>query len=301
MNSIKRIFKDPRLILTFILSRYCHWINDELYLRILYFLRTGKALYLNPPYSFNEKLQWLKLHDRRIEYTRMVDKATAKEYVANIIGEDYIIPTIGVWNKFEDIDFSVLPNSFVLKCTHDSGGLIVCKNKKELNIADTKSKIKKCLARNYFWGTREYPYKNIPPRILIEKYMEDENEELQDYKFMCFNGRVKCSFVCSERFSNDGLKVTFFDRDWIKMPFYRKYPNSKVTILKPHNYDKMVELAEKIAQEITNPFVRIDFYDIKEKIYFGEITFYPGSGMEIFYPAEWDRVLGNWIDCNKSI
>ncbi len=293
---IKRILKDPRLILTFILSRYCHWMNDELYLRLLYFLRVGKILHLNPPRTFNEKLQWLKLYDRHSEYTKMVDKAAAKEYVAGIIGKEYIIPTLGVWDEFEDIDFDALPNQFVLKCTHDSGGLIVCNNKEKLDIEKAKKKINKSLRKNYFHGTREYPYKNVKPHVLVEKYMEDENEELQDYKLMCFNGKVKCSFVCSERFSSDGLKVTFFDRNWIKMPFYRKYPNSKVTIFKPHSYDKMVELAEKIAQKIANPFIRIDFYNIKGQIYFGEITFYPGSGMEPFYPAKWDRIFGDWID-----
>lgn len=293
---IKRILKDPRLILTFILSRYCHWMNDELYLRLLYFLRVGKILHLNPPRTFNEKLQWLKLYDRHSEYTKMVDKAAAKEYVAGIIGKEYIIPTLGVWDEFEDIDFDALPNQFVLKCTHDSGGLIVCNNKEKLDIEKAKKKINKSLRKNYFHGTREYPYKNVKPHVLVEKYMEDENEELQDYKLMCFNGKVKCSFVCSERFSSDGLKVTFFDRNWIKMPFYRKYPNSKVTIFKPHSYDKMVELAEKIASKIANPFIRIDFYNIKGQIYFGEITFYPGSGMEPFYPAKWDRIFGDWID-----
>lgn len=296
MSMIKRILKDPRLILTFILSRYCHWMNDELYLRLLYFLRVGKILHLNPPRTFNEKLQWLKLYDRHSEYTKMVDKAAAKEYVAGIIGKEYIIPTLGVWDEFEDIDFDALPNQFVLKCTHDSGGLIVCNNKEKLDIEKAKKKINKSLRKNYFHGTREYPYKNVKPHVLVEKYMEDENEELQDYKLMCFNGKVKCSFVCSERFSSDGLKVTFFDRNWIKMPFYRKYPNSKVTIFKPHSYDKMVELAEKIASKIANPFIRIDFYNIKGQIYFGEITFYPGSGMEPFYPAKWDRIFGDWID-----
>lgn len=271
-------------------------MNDELYLRLLYFLRVGKILHLNPPRTFNEKLQWLKLYDRHSEYTKMVDKAAAKEYVAGIIGKEYIIPTLGVWDEFEDIDFDALPNQFVLKCTHDSGGLIVCNNKEKLDIEKAKKKINKSLRKNYFHGTREYPYKNVKPHVLVEKYMEDENEELQDYKLMCFNGKVKCSFVCSERFSSDGLKVTFFDRNWIKMPFYRKYPNSKVTIFKPHSYDKMVELAEKIAQKIANPFIRIDFYNIKGQIYFGEITFYPGSGMEPFYPAKWDRIFGDWID-----
>lgn len=296
MENIKRVLKDPRLILTFILSRYCHWMNDELYLRVLYFLRMGKMLHLNPPITYNEKLQWLKLHDRNPEYTRMVDKVTAKEYVAKIIGSEYIIPTLGVWDKFDDIDFESLPNQFVLKCNHNSGGLVICRNKRELDIAKSKVAINRSLFKNYFFGTREFPYKNISPCILAEKYINDGSEELQDYKFMCFNGSVKCSFVCTERFSKDGLKVTFFDRDWKILPFTRKYVNSKVSIMKPTNYDKMIELAEVIAREIANSFVRIDFYNVKGEIYFGEITFFPGSGMEVFYPEEWDRILGDWIN-----
>lgn len=296
MENIKRVLKDPRLILTFILSRYCHWMNDELYLRVLYFLRMGKMLHLNPPVTYNEKLQWLKLHDRNPEYTRMVDKVTAKEYVAKIIGSEYIIPTLGVWDKFDDIDFESLPNQFVLKCNHNSGGLVICRNKRELDIAKSKVAINRSLFKNYFFGTREFPYKNISPCILAEKYINDGSEELQDYKFMCFNGSVKCSFVCTERFSKDGLKVTFFDRDWKILPFTRKYVNSKVPIIKPTNYDKMIELAEVIAREIANSFVRIDFYNVKGEIYFGEITFFPGSGMEVFYPEEWDRILGDWIN-----
>lgn len=149
---------------------------------------------------------------------------------------------------------------------------------------------------DYFFGTREFPYKNISPCILAEKYINDGGEELQDYKFMCFNGSVKCSFVCTECFSKDGLKVTFLDRDWKILPFTRKYVNSKVPIIKPTNYDKMIELAEVIAREIANSFVRIDFYNVKGEIYFGEITFFPGSGMEVFYPEEWDRILGDWIN-----
>lgn len=300
MNNLKRILKNPRLILTFILFRYCHWIDDKTYLRILYFIYLGKWLHLNSPRTFNEKLQWLKLYDHRPEYTRMVDKVTAKEYVAEIIGEEYIIPTLGVWSNFDNIDFKTLPNQFVLKCTHDSGGLMVCKDKEEINITSTKAKINKSLSKNYFYGTREYPYRNVPPRILAEKYIESESHELQDYKFMCFNGKVRCSFVCSERFSKNGLKVTFFDRTWNRLPFLRKYPNSKVIIPKPCNYDKMVELAEIIAGKIMNPFVRIDFYDVNGKIYFGEITFYPGSGLEAFYPAEWDRILGDWIKYKEN-
>lgn len=295
MKNIKRVFKDPRLILTFILSRYCHWMNDELYLQILYFLRMGKMLHLNPPVTYNEKLQWLKLHDRHPEYTQMVDKAMAKEYAAGIIGNEYIIPTLGVWDKFEDIDFATLPNRFVLKCTHDSGGVVICTDKKKLEISKVRKKINRSMRRNYFYGTREYPYKNVKPRIIAEEYMEDENKELVDYKLLCFNEEVKYSLVCSERFSKAGLKVTFFDREWNKLPITQKDPSSDLAILKPYNYDKMIVLAEKIAKKVANPFVRIDFYDIRGHIYFGEITFYPTSGLSAIKPEKWDRILGDEI------
>lgn len=295
MKNIKRVFKDPRLILIFILSRYCHWMNDELYLKILYFLRMGKMLHLNPPVTYNEKLQWLKLHDRHPEYTQMVDKAMAKEYAAGIIGNEYIIPTLGVWDKFEDIDFDTLPNQFVLKCTHDSGGVVICTDKDKLDISKAKKKINRSMRRNYFYGTREYPYKNVKPRIIAEEYMEDENKELVDYKLLCFNEEVKYSLVCSERFSKAGLKVTFFDREWNKLPITQKDPSSDLAILKPYNYDKMIVLAEKIAKKVANPFVRIDFYDIRGHIYFGEITFYPTSGLSAIKPEKWDRILGDEI------
>lgn len=295
MKNIKRVFKDPRLILIFILSRYCHWMNDELYLQILYFLRMGKMLHLNPPVTYNEKLQWLKLHDRHPEYTQMVDKAMAKEYAAGIIGNEYIIPTLGVWDKFEDIDFDTLPNQFVLKCTHDSGGVVICTDKDKLDISKAKKKINRSMRRNYFYGTREYPYKNVKPRIIAEEYMEDENKELVDYKLLCFNEEVKYSLVCSERFSKAGLKVTFFDREWNKLPITQKDPSSDLAILKPYNYDKMIVLAEKIAKKVANPFVRIDFYDIRGHIYFGEITFYPTSGLSAIKPEKWDRILGDEI------
>lgn len=295
MKNIKRVFKDPRLILIFILTRYCHWMNDELYLQILYFLRMGKMLRLNPPVTYNEKLQWLKLHDRHPEYTQMVDKEMAKEYAAGIIGNEYIIPTLGVWDKFEDIDFDTLPNQFVLKCTHDSGGVVICTDKDKLDISKAKKKINRSMRRNYFYGTREYPYKNVKPRIIAEEYMEDENKELVDYKLLCFNEEVKYSLVCSERFSKAGLKVTFFDREWNKLPITQKEPSSDLSILKPYNYDKMIVLAEKIAKKVANPFVRIDFYDIRGHIYFGEITFYPTSGLSAIKPEKWDRILGDEI------
>ena len=271
-----------------------NWMSDETYLKIAYRSLMGKKLDLKNPKTFNEKLQWLKLYDRKPIYTTMVDKYEAKKYVASIIGEQYIIPTLGVWDKFEDIDFDKLPNQFVLKCTHDSGGLVICRDKSKFDIQAAREKINKSLKRNYFWQGREWPYKNVKPRIIAEKYMEDsQTKDLKDYKFMCFNGKVNCSFVCTERHTNTGLKVTFYDRNWKIMPFERHYPRSKTPISKPLNYDKMMELAEILSKDIS--FIRVDFYSVQEKIYFGELTFYPGSGFEEFSPFIWDKKIGDWI------
>ncbi|MBQ3426746.1 MAG: glycosyl transferase [Clostridia bacterium] len=272
------------------------WLDDENYLKLVYWARTAKHLRLSEPKTFNEKLQWLKLHDRREEYTGMVDKYAVKDYVASLIGEEYIIPTLGAWDSFDEIDFDSLPKQFVLKCTHDSGGLVICSDKDKLDMGSAKKKINRSLKANYFKTSREWPYKNVPKKIIAEKYMTDEsNEELKDYKLMCFNGRVEYTLVCSGRFSDEGLTETFYDRDWNTAPFYRpKHPPKKDGIKKPETYDEMVRLAEIIAKDI--PFVRVDFYDVNGRVYFGEITFYPASGCEAFMPEEWEYKLGDLID-----
>ncbi len=272
----------------------CNNVSDEEYLRQIYRFRMGKDLNLDNPKTFNEKLQWLKLHDRKPEYTTMVDKYEVKKYVADIIGEEYIIPTLGVWDNVGDIEFDKLPNQFVLKCTHDSGSIVICKDKSKLDFEEAKKKLKKGLDRNLFWYGREWPYKDVKPRIIAEPYMEDgKAHELIDYKFMCFNGVVKCSFTCSERFTESGLKVTFFDKDWNVMPFERHYPASKNPPKKPINYDKMIQFSEKLSKGIL--FVRVDFYEINGQLFFGELTFYPGSGFEEFTPEEWDYKLGDFL------
>ena len=224
----------------------------------------------------------------------MVDKYEVKTLVAQKIGLQYVIPTLGVWNHFDDIEFDTLPNQFVLKCTHDSGSVILVDDKNQLDIRKAKRIMEKFLGRNLYYYAREWPYKNVPPRIIAEPYLKnDSGEELMDYKIMCFDGKVKCSFVCSERFNGDGLKVTFYDTDWKVMPFERHYPRSEHPIEKPLNYEEMVALAEKLAKDI--PFVRVDFYEVNGRTYFGELTFYPGAGFEEFTPSEWDRTLGDWI------
>ena len=271
-------------------------LSDRVFLNITYWLRFGKKLDLDNPVTFNEKLQWLKIYNRNPWYSSLVDKYDVKTYIKNKIGEQYVIPTYGVWDNFSEIDFSKLPNAFVLKCTHDSGSIVIVKDKENLDMDKAKNILMKGLSRNLFYWGREWPYKNVKPRIIAEKYMEDspDSKELTDYKLMCFNGKVKCSFTCTNRYSKEGLKVTFYDTDWEKMPFERHYPAETIVQEKPKSYDEMITLAEELADKI--PFVRIDFYEIKGRPYFGEVTFFPGNGLEEFTPEEWDETLGSWIE-----
>ena len=247
-------------------------ISDKTYLKLDYRRRINKKLNLKNPQTFNEKLQWLKLYDRNPEYTKMVDKYEAKKYVSDMIGEEYIIPTIGIYDKFEDINFDELPNEFVIKCTHDSGGLVVCKDKEKLNLEEARIKINKSLKRNYYYSGREWPYKNIKPRIIIEKYMVDESgTELKDYKFFCFNGEPKMLFIATDR--PDNTKFNFYDIEFNKLPFKQHYPNFDKKIEKPKSFKQMIELAKKLSKNI--PHVRVDFYDVNGKIYFRRINIFP--------------------------
>ena len=273
-------------------------IPDKIFLTLKYYKNLGKFPNWNNPVTFNEKLQWLKLYDRRPIYTQMVDKFEAKKYVANIIGEEYIIPTLGVWEKGEDINFDSLPNQFVLKTTHDSGSIVICKDK---NVLDKKSAIltmNNSLKRKFYAITREWPYKNVKPRIIAEQYMVDESGvELKDYKFFCFNGKPKILKVDFNRFVKH--QANYYDLDWNLLPFIEHgYPSdSNFIIKKPNNLHKMIDFAQKLSQDI--PFVRVDFYNINEEIYFGEITFYPNSGVRNFIPKEWNFKIGNLIKLPK--
>ena len=272
-------------------------MSDKSFLNLTYWVHYGRYVNWKAPQGFNEKLQWLKINNRKPEYSKLVDKCDVKEYVTGIIGEEYIIPTIGVWDKVEDVPFEELPEQYVIKCTHDSGSVSICKDKNTFDVSKVKKKLAKGLKTNlYYWG-REWPYKNVCPRIIAEKLLIDNDSitnDLMDYKLMCFNGKVKCSFVCSDRFNDEGLKVTFFDRDWKKMPFCRRYPSASYEIPAPKTYRMMVELAEVLSVGI--PFVRVDFYEVNGHPYFGEMTFFPGNGVEEFNPVEWDYTLGSWID-----
>lgn len=271
---------------------------DNLYLIWEYYYRTGRFLNLLNPKTFTEKIQWLKLYYIKAEYTRMVDKVDAKEYAANLIGEEYIIPTLGVWNSAEEIDWNALPNQFVIKATNDSGGIVVCRNKTTLDIEKAVSKLKKGIGKNYYKYNKEYPYKDVKPRIIAEKYMEDKSShctDLVDYKFYCFNGTPLYCQVIQNRSTRE--TIDFFDMNWNLMPFIGLNKNvihSDKAVPCPHNYKKMQELVKALITS-DMPFVRVDLYEVNGAVFFGEITFFPKSGMGNFYPTEWNRKLGDLI------
>lgn len=281
-----------RKILNSKYNRFYRLIPDEFYLKILFKVRLNRKLDLRNPKAFNDKLQWLKLYDRNPEYTKLVDKYEVRKYISNTIGEEYLIPLIGVYDTFDEINFDELPEKFVLKCTHDSGGVLICNNKNKLDISVQKKKFEYLLKRNYFYSKREWPYKNIKPRIICEKYMVDESGvELKDYKFFCFNGRPKALFVASDR--GIDTRFDFYDMEFRHLPFSQHYKNGIKEILKPKGFEDMKKLASHLSQGM--PHVRVDFYDIDGKIYFGELTFYHFSGLEKFEPEKFDYLFGSWL------
>lgn len=277
-------------------SRLLHidgFIPDRLYLQMVYRRLFNKKLHLKDPQTFNEKLQWMKLYDRRPEYITMVDKYAVKDYVANIIGKDYIIPTFGVWDNPEDIEWEKLPEQFVLKCTHDSGGLVICRNKSKLEKKAAMEKLRKSLKRDYYRAGREWPYKKVPRRIIAEKYMEDAKiGELPDYKFFCFDGVVKALFIGTERGTGD-VKFDYYDADFNHLDLVQMHPMSGKDLPKPHNFEKMKQLASELSKGL--PQVRVDFYNINGEIYFGEMTFFHHGGLAPFHPESWDYTFGSWI------
>ena len=277
-------------------------MDDEKYLKKKFKSRMGRKLDLENPQTFNEKLQWLKLYDRKDEYTTMVDKYEAKKYIADKIGEEYIIPTLGVWDKFEDIDFDKLPDRFVLKCTHDSGGLVICKDKNKLDIDAAKEKINNSLKNNFYYWGREWPYKNVKPRIIAEEYMENiENgvEGLRDYKFYCFNGEAKYLYVSEGLEDHATAKISFLTTDWNFAEFGRSdYEDFEKLPEKPANFDKMIKLANELSTGVA--FLRVDLYEINGRIYFSELTFSPCSGFMPFDPEEWDYTCGKFIELPKK-
>ena len=300
MRPLSLFLKHPYEILVSVVLRIKRFVPDELYLKIIFKsqINAGYKLNLKNPQTFNEKCQWMKLYNHNPLYTTLVDKVNVKRYVADKIGEEYVIPIIGVWDRVDDIKWEELPNKFVLKCSHDSGGIVICKDKSFLDIDAAKKKLEKSLNYNYYWEGREWPYKNVPRRVFAETYMEDKFGELRDYKFLCFGGVPKILYIATER-QKHATKFDFFDENFNHLPFTNAHPNAEVMPQKPESFELMKELASKLSEGI--PFVRVDFYEVNGKVYFGEMTFFHMGGMKPFDPKEWDYKLGSLITLPENI
>lgn len=300
MQPILNYIKSPRAFVASVLKN-THWLFRESdYLKFLYRIEMGKDLHLDNPIDYQEKLQWLKLYNHDPKYTQMVDKITAKEYVADVIGEQYVIPTLGVWEHFDQIDFNRLPNCFVLKTNHSGGntGVVVCADKAKFDKRMAKIKLEKSLKKSIYKKLREWPYKNVKPLIMAEQYMSDESEfnkgGLSDYKFTCFNGVADNVMVCTGRATGE-TKFYFFDRDWNLMPLNVRGKNTAPSfkLPKPDCMNEMFEIAGKLSEGI--PFLRVDLYCINNRPFFGEMTFFPDSGFDPNILPETEKYFGNKI------
>ena len=300
--------KNPWNIVRF--ARNHHFMDvlpDSIFLKLVYRQELGRKLNLKNPKTFNEKLQWLKLYNRKPDYTQMVEKFEAKKYVSKRIGEKYIVPTLGVWEKFEEINFESLPDQFVLKCTHDSGGLVICRDKSNFDKEAARQKIERSLKNNYYLHGREWPYKDVKPRIIAEQYLDDsigqdkceENvrkrpKGMTDYKFFCFGGKAEFLYVSRGFEDHATTQVSFITMNWELAPFRRTdYAQFEYLPPKPQGFEEMIRLSEELSKDI--PFLRVDWYQVGEKVYFSELTFFPCNGIMRVEPAEWDRICGDKI------
>lgn len=303
LATAKRLFKEgPRSFICAIYDnlRYLDIfkaLSDKQFIKITYWIHFGKRLNLENPQTFNEKLQWLKIHNRKPIYNIMVDKCAVKQYVANVIGDEYITKNYGSWNSFNEIDFSKLPDRFVLKCNHDSGSVCFCREKKSFDLNRAQYILSRGLRKNlYYWG-REWPYKDVKPCVFAECFLEDTADgDLKDYKLFCFNGKVKCFKIDFGRFTDH--HANYYDCQGKLLPISELVcPSKKNHILRiPSSLSTMIELAEKLSAD--QPFLRVDFYNVEDRIYFGELTFYPASGLSPFTDMKADYLLGSWIDLN---
>ena len=301
-SALQMLKSDRSTFMAAIIQNFFGWLPDKTYLQLLYRFKMGHRLDLNHPKTFTEKIQWLKLYNRRPEYTLMVDKYAVKKYVADIIGEKYIIPTLGVWDKPEDIDWDALPNEFVLKTTHGggSGGVVICKDKKTFDRNKAILTLRDSMNSDIYRSLREWPYKDVKKRVLAEKYMAPKDMvnnpiyDLSDYKLFCFNGEPKYCQVIRDRHSKES--IDFYDMNWRHQEFVGLNPiasNGINPVPRPLLLDDMICICHKLSENMK--FVRIDMYVIDNRIYFGEITFYPASGMGLFNPDKWNEELGNLI------
>lgn len=307
IRTLVRLLKTDRdsipVIIMHKLSSLCllNWMTDKQLIKIRYRAVFHKKPDLDNPRTFNEKLQWMKLYDRRPEYTMMSDKYMVREFIQQKLGEEYLIPLLGKWDRVKDIDFDSLPDQFVLKCNHDSGSVIVCRDRKHFDQKETVKKLKKAMRRNMFWYCREWPYKNIKPCIIAEKLMADERQTktLIDYKFYCFNGDPKFLYISKDLYDHAIARISFLNTDWSFAPFRRTdYLPMEELPEKPVKYDEMLQIAKKLSAGM--PFVRVDLYEIAGKVYFSELTFSPGSGLSPFDPGCYDEIIGQWLDLDDG-
>lgn len=293
LKKMIKFIKNPKLALIYIMNfKIFRIIPDKYYLKIKFRLIMNKKLNLVNPKSFNEKLQWLKLYDRKPEYRIYVDKYAVRSYIAKTIGDEYLIPLLGLYNSVEEINWDSLPNKFVLKCTHGSGSNIICFDKNKLDIEEAKKKLIKWMNKNWFWFGREWPYKNVKPRIVCEEFISDKNTTPDDYKVLCFNGNAKLIEVHIDRYGSH--RQDFYDMQWNKTKISQGSTTSNFVNEKPQQFEEMIQLSEKLAANMVH--VRIDWFVVYDKLYFGEITFFDGAGFETFDNIEDDYLLGSWIN-----
>lgn len=310
-TAIKILLKNPfKLILPAGQNGFLNFIPNSIYLKLVFRSELGYYLDLKNPQTFSEKLQWLKLFDRNPNYTKMADKFAVRSYISDKFGFEYLIPLIGVYKNVKDIPWDILPERFVIKCSHGSGCNIICRDKSKLNISDSCRKLQKWMKCNYYWSGREWPYKNIKPSIIVEQYMTDcanstganTGSDLTDYKFYCFGGTPKYCQVIADRSIDES--IDFYDMEWKHMVFTgmhnpgEPFAHAKWQHPRPEKFYQMIEFAKKLSAGTA--FVRIDFYEADGKVYFGEFTLYPKSGFGVFEPAEWNITIGKMINLPRA-
>lgn len=288
-RKVKRYAKDPYYAIgSDLIKMHPRWMSDKYYIKVLWRILMGYQLDLRNPKSFNEKLQWLKLYDHNPLYSTMVDKYRVKKFVADLIGVDYVIPTLAVYQSVDEIDLSALPDQFVLKCNHDSGSVVICRDKSSFDFEKAKQKLNAGLQRNFYWEAREWAYKHVKPLLFAEKYMEDAtNKDLLTYKFLCFGGEPAIMYVTVK---NDDIWENYYDMDFQPLGISRGFHQSSTCIEKPKSFETMKQVARKLSENLTH--IRIDLYEVGGQVYFSEFTFYDWAGLAKFNPSKWDEELG---------
>lgn len=301
MLPLKYYIQKPSLIMLGLLTRLNFLFPDKLYLKLLYRLKLGRKLDLNNPKRFTEKLQWLKLYDRKPLYTKLVDKAEVKKYVTDTIGKEYVIPTLGVWNNPEDIDWDSLPNRFILKTTHGGGGtgVVICADKSQFDKEKAVETLRKSMKSNIYASLREWPYKNVPHRIIAEQLLDKDPlyDDVPDYKFYCFNGVPKVMLIATNRFTDHNFN--YYDMEFKKLNITSSAGNNAaIEFSKPSHFEEMKSVSSKLSQGFSH--MRVDLYYSNNRIFFGELTFYDSSGFDNLSSDRNDLEWGSWMELPKK-